>query len=191
MAPFRFQRKCWRLWRTGVSSARATSSMPSWQNSWKGIEQKCSKSFAFSLVLKLIRNDHDEIEEAFSPSNANCVCPIEIFLFVCAENRILISLSAELRILKCQCSDERCVQTGWIEQSMETCSVFSPLIRYLGVSTCFYLYHLFVYILYFLHCFVFICTLFVFLFCCSIWMNKAINRSLFHFSVTVDLLDCV
>ena len=45
---------------------------------------KCSKKFAFSLVLKLIRNDHDEIEEAFSPSNANCVCPIEIFLFVCA-----------------------------------------------------------------------------------------------------------
>ena len=106
-------------------------------------------------------------------------------------NRILISLFTELRILKCQCSDERCVQTGWIEQSMETCSVFSPLIRYLGVSTCFYLYYLFVYILYFLHCFVFICTLFVFLFCCSIWMNKAINRSLFHFSVTVDLLDCV
>ena len=42
-------------------------------------------------------------------------------------NRILISLSTELRILKCQCSDERCVQTGWIEQSMETCSVFHLL----------------------------------------------------------------
>ena len=51
-------------------------------------------------LIALIRNDHDEIEEAFSPSNANCVCPIEIFLFVCAENRILISLFTELRILK-------------------------------------------------------------------------------------------
>ena len=127
----------------------------------------------------------------FPPSNANCVCPIEIFLFVCAENRILISLSTELRILKCQCSDERCVQTGWIEQSMETCSVFHLLFGiwvYVFAFICSICLYIFCFSYIFL---VFIFTLFVFLFCCSIWMNKAINGSLFHFSVTVDLLDCV
>ena len=85
------------------------------------------------------------------------------------------------------------VRSDWMNRAINGNLLrFSPLIWHLGVCICFYLQYLFVYVLYFLHFLVFICTLFVFfLFFCSIWMNKAINGSLFHFSVTVDLLDCV
>ena len=100
--------------------------MSSWQSSWIGIEM--FKNFYFLTCPLIDRKWSWRNRGGIFPFKCK-LCPIEIFLFVCAGNRILISLFTELRILKslCQCSDERCVQTGWIEQSMETCSFFHLL----------------------------------------------------------------
>ena len=162
--------------------------MPSWQNSWKGLEM-------FKEVCFLTC---PQIDKKWSWRNRGGIFPIKCKLClsnwdfpICigGESHFDLSIYGAENFEKSLSVLGWKVRSNWMNRAINgNLLLFSPLIWHLGVCICFFC-SICLYIFCISYIFWFLSVLCLFF--CSIWMNKAINGSLFHFSVTVDLLDCV